>query len=406
LIDLGFAQRLRLLGWGPVTGDVYMARRHQRIWRPDGIGRTAEAEIAVYDQAEASLSVSNYLKGYSAQTHYRAARTSETPLVEAYEQVEAGRGDYAFDSLLNAYYRAESGGDYVRIGLVRDSLLGTQPYQDLQWSARLEFSPGKWTGPFRVAGGVLADLDFTLDLETNHQDSAADPLPLPRFTESQIDAVRSGRARYEPSILWNPAPFADGGSHSGSLQYRREYAKGAGLYAFRERGSEWRAEYRRAWSEWWEAAGIGTLESRFREGLSTGSSISFSDGQRGQILIYRRLPRAFVLIPSMEYRHASGEDAGFPLDLHGLVPRARVEKGGFFGGRASAEYGAFWLFGTGEGGYFVTDGYRRGVTHRFEAVAQSEVRSYLHLNANYLARLDPGADSWSQRFSAEMRAVF
>ena len=38
--------------------------------------------------------------------------------------------------------------------------------------------------------------------------------------------------------------------------------------------------------------------------------------------------------------------------------------------------------------------------------AQSALRTYLHLNANYLARLEPGASSWSQRFSAEVRAVF
>jgi hypothetical protein len=403
VIDIGVAQRLRLIGWGPVTGELYAARRHQRVWLPDGNGgRSLHPETAVYDQAEANISVSDYLRGYGASMQYRAARTAETPLVEAYGAVADGRGDYAYDSLLNAYYRAETGGNYVLLGLVRDSTLGQQPYQDLQWSLRLDLSPGKWPAPFLVAGGVLRDVDFSLDMQTDHQDSAADPVPLPRFTDAQIEAVRSGRARYEPSLRWT---HPDGGQ-SATLLYRREYAKGAGLYAFRERASESRGEYRREWSEVWEGAWIGALESRWREGMVAGSSISRSDAQRLQMLLYRRLPRAFTLIPSLEYRHVEGEDGGFPLDLQGIIPRARVEKGGFFGGRASAEYGAFWLFGAGEGGYFVTEGYRRGVTHRFEAVAQSEVRTYLHLNANYLARLDPGVSAWSQRFSAEVRAVF
>jgi hypothetical protein len=39
-------------------------------------------------------------------------------------------------------------------------------------------------------------------------------------------------------------------------------------------------------------------------------------------------------------------------------------------------------------------------------LAQSEVQAHLHLNASYLARLEPGSPSWSQRFSAEARAVF
>lgn len=407
LLDIGVAQRLQLLGWGPVIADLTVALRQQRVWRADLAGeRPSDPEVAAYDQAEANLSVSDYLKGYGVQMHYRAARTAETPLVEAYEAVAPGRGDYISDSLLNAYYRVESGGDHIRIGMVRDTTIGSQPYQDLQWSAHLDLSPGKWPAPFLVAGGVLADLDFTLDLETDHQDSAADPVPLPRFTDAQIEAVRSGRARYEPSVLWNPGPQTDGMSQSGSLRYRREYAKGAGLYAFRERSSEWHGEYRRSFSDFWEATANGSLESRWRQGLAATTATSRSDAQRGQGVLYRRLPFAWTLIPSLEYRHVAGEDAGFPLDLQGIIPRARVEKGWFFGGRASAEYGAFWLFGTGEGGYFVTDGYRRGVTHRFEAVAQSEVRSYLHLNANYLARLDPDATAWSQRFSAEVKAVF
>lgn len=403
LVDVGVAQRLRLLGWGPVVGDVYAARRLQRAWSPDANGdRALESQNATYDQAEANLSVSDYLRGYGANMHYRATRTAETPLIDSYERVSPGRGDYAYDSLLNEYYRVETGGDYVLTGLARDTTLGQQPYQDLQWSLRVDLSPGKWPAGFGVGGGFLADVDASLDIETDHQDSAADPVPLPRFTDRQIDAVRSGHARYEPSARWT---HPDGG-RSASLLWRREYSKGAGAQAFRERDSETRGEYRHEWSEAWEGAWVGTLDSRWRQGLIEGSSTSRGDAQSAQMLLYRRLPRAFTLIPSLEYRRVTGEDAGFPLELQGVVPRARVEKGAFFGGRASAEYGVFWLFGHGEGSYFVTDGYRKGVTHRFEAVAQSDVQSHVHLNANYLARRDPGAKSWSQRFSAEVRAVF
>ncbi|HEX2612239.1 MAG TPA: hypothetical protein VHO02_01440, partial [Fibrobacteria bacterium] len=319
LIDIGLAQRLRLLGWGPVTGDVYAARRRQRVWLPDVNGdRALEAQNATYDQAEANLSVSDYLHGYGANMHYRAARTAETPLIESYEKVAAGRGDYAYDSLLNDYYRVETGGDYVLAGLARDTTLGQQPYQDLQWSLRVDLSPGKWPAGLGIGGGILADVDLSLDIETDHQDSASDPLPLPRFTDRQIDAVRSGRARYEPSARWADP---DGG-RSASLVYRREYAKGAGTQAFRERDSETRGEYRHEWSEVWEGAWVGTLDSRWRQGLVTGSSASRSEAQSAQMLVYRRLPHAFTLIPSLEYRRAAGEDAGLPLELQGVVPRA------------------------------------------------------------------------------------
>src|SRR5690606_38027128 len=57
LIDVGVSQRLRLIGWGPVTGEVQAGRRHQRVWRPDETGERALAsETAVYDQADANVS--------------------------------------------------------------------------------------------------------------------------------------------------------------------------------------------------------------------------------------------------------------------------------------------------------------------------------------------------------------
>jgi hypothetical protein len=112
------------------------------------------------------------------------------------------------------------------------------------------------------------------------------------------------------------------------------------------------------------------------------------------------------LIPSAEYQRVTGEDAGLPLELQGLTPRARVEKGNFFGGRASLEYAAPYFFGQGQGSYFATGGFAKGLTHRFEALAQAALQTYLHLNFSYLARLEPEASSWDQKLSAEMRAVF
>ncbi|HAO98767.1 MAG TPA: hypothetical protein DCQ83_01845 [Fibrobacteres bacterium] len=401
LFDIGVSQRLRLLDWGPFSGDAYAARRFHREWLLQTDGTLShKPQETIYDQAELDFAASGYPKGYGLQTHYQVSRTAEAPLVNAYQKVDSGKGDYVFDSLLNAYQRVELGGDYVFAGLQRDTTLGRRPYQELQWNIHLDLSPGKW--PVGI-GGVLADVDLSLDLATDYQDSSSDPVPLPRLTDAQIDAVRSGRTHYEPFLRWH----APSGTSSATLRYQRDYLRGAGLYAFRE--FDWRtdAEYRWSWSEEWEAAWSGMVQSKSRRGLST-SSISESrvDARQTRLELYRHLPHSFTLVPSMQYGSAQGENVGFPFDLQEVTTKARIEKGSFFGGRASVEYAWHYLFGQGEGGYFTTDGYRKGITHRIEALAQSELQSHLHLNFSYLARLEPHATSWDQKMTAEMRAVF
>ncbi len=404
LLDIGIAQRLRLLSWGPFSADLFGSRRLHRDWNAQADGsRPPDPGEAVYDQAEADFAVLGYQKGYGLQTHYRVNRTAEVPLVEAYQKVEAGRGDYRLDSLLNAYQRVETGGDYALVGLRRDTTLGQRPYQDLQWSLRLDLSPGRW--PFGSGiGGVLADVDLGFDLETDHQDSASDPVPLPRFTDDQIDAARSGKARYEPTLRWRSPT----GHSSANARWRREYAKGAGLYAFRERASETEGEYRWEWPEGWEASLGGGWGLRRRQGGNALSlaSASHAETKRGEAVLYRHLPRSFTLSPAVEYQRVDGEDAGLPLELQGFTPKVRIEKGSFYGGRASLEYSWHYLTGQGEGSVFATGGYRRGGTHRVEALAQSELQTYLHLNLSYLARLEPGTSSWDQRLTVELRAVF
>ncbi len=402
LRDVGVSERLRLLAWGPASGDFFVSRSYHEDWLPDAFGaRADDPEEATYDQAEANLTVSAYPKGYGMQTHYKVSRTAEVPLVEAYQKVAPGQGDYQYDSLLNVYQHVETGGDYAFIGLRRDSTLGVQPYQDLQWSLHVDLSPGRW--PLRV-GGVLADVDLGFDVQTDAQDSSADPVPLPRLTDDEIEAVRSGRASYAPTLRWHSAAT----KRSATFRWQREYDKGAGLSAARQRSADGSGEYRWQWSEGWEAALDGDYGVKLSQGLSdsdaTGSESHVQNGS-GSISLYRHLSHAFTLIPEFAYAHTLGSDAGAPLDLQSVTPTARVEKGSFFGGRASLEYSWHYLFGVGEGSYFSTGGFLKGSTHRIEALAQADLKSYLHLNFSYLARLDPGA-AWDQKLSVELRAVF
>ena len=141
-------------------------------------------------------------------------------------------------------------------------------------------------------------------------------------------------------------------------------------------------------------------------GAASLAPSSHVETQRAEVAVYRRLPRAVTLIPALEVRRVEGEDAGLAVELQGLTPKARIEKGSFFGGRALLDYSWHYLTGRGAGGAFATGGYRRGGTHRVEALAQADMQTFLHLNLSYLARLEPGSSSWDQRLTVEMRAVF
>ncbi len=402
LFDAGVSQRVRLLAWGPFNGEAFAARRYHVEWVAQADGtRPVNPENSVYDQGQLDFSASNYPRGYGFQTHYQLTRTAEQPLVNAYQKVDPGKGNYIYDSLLNAYQPVETGGNYVFLGLQRDTTVSRKPYQDLQWTARLDLSPGKWPGG---VGGVLADVSLSLDVATDHQDSASDPVPLPRFTDAQIEAVRSGHSRYEPSLQWR-SPI---GKRSATLKFERDFSKEVGLDAARELDESVSAEYRWAWSQAWEAVWGGSAQSKDRQGLSdsTAGSESRVDAQQTHLELDRHLSHAITLIPAFAYEKAGGEDADLPLDLQGVTPSLRVEKGAFSGGRASVEHGLHYLFGQGDGSYFATEGYAKGVTHRIEVLAQSDLQAHLHLNLSYLARLEPHASSWDQKLTAEMRAVF
>ena len=117
--------------------------------------------------------------GYSLVSSYRVSQTAEFPLVEDYLFLE-GRGDYIrVDS--STYRKVETGGDYVLIGLKRDTTVGSNPYQDLSFSANLDLVPARF--PFKVTG-VLADIELGLDLAFDAQDTSAHPAFLPLLAQA------------------------------------------------------------------------------------------------------------------------------------------------------------------------------------------------------------------------------
>ncbi len=398
--DWGVSQKVAALGLGPWNTDVFYSYRNHRQWRLDGLGAYADApEESDFNQAEWNSHLADRRKGYSFLSSYKISQTAEFPLVEDYRELK-GKGDYVFDSLANTYHKVETGGDFVLIGLKRDTSFGSRPYQDLSWSANLQLTPAKF--PFPVSG-VLADIELTLDLAMDDQDTSANPGLLPLFTDDQLQTMRSGRARYSPALHWT----APAGGKAANLYVDRSYSRAAGVYAFQERLFDQRSDYRQEVGEDWEYFLEQSYEDRDRQGLAGGSAgAAQNQNQLYGARVTRKLPRSFQAEIRGQYLNLQGEAFSGPTDLQGVKPALRIEKTSLFNGRAFVEYGLIYFWGRGDGGFYATGDFAKGLTHRAEANANFQVGQNIYLNFDYVVRLEPGGDKLVQKMTAEARAVF
>jgi hypothetical protein len=402
--DWGVSQKITAYGLGPWNTDVFYSYRNHRQWRLDGAGDYASTpEENQFNQAEWNSQLADHRKGYGLTSSYRISQTAEYPLVEDYRELKPelkGQGDYIYDSELKAYHKVETGGDYILVGLTRDTTVGSRPYQDMSWTSNLQLSPGKF--PFPVSG-VLADIELSLDVALDNQDTSAHPGLLPLFTDDQIDQVRSGRSRYSPAVHWrSPA-----GGKAANLYVDRSYARATGVNAYRERLWTERVDYRQEIGEAWECFLDQSYENRDRAGLSgISAGAALNENQAYGAKVTRRLPWSLLAEGRGQYLVSTGTSYSGPTDLRGVKPAVKLEKSSLYNGRAFIEYGPVYFWGRGTGSYYSTGDFSKGLTHRAEANANFQIGQNIYLNFDYVIRLEPIGDRLVQKMTAEARAVF
>ncbi len=418
--DIGVSEKIEAFSLGPYNTDVFYAYHNHREWVLDPLGRYSDIPVVNdFNQVEWNNHLSDRKRGYSLMTSYRVSQTAELPLVERFDTLP-GRGNYVRDTLLNTYHQVETGGDYVLVGLFRDTTVGTRPYQDLAFTATLDLLPAKF--PFPVTG-FLADIDFTLDLAMDSQDTTGRLGVLPLWLDGDIDKARSGRSRYSPAVHWkSPA-----GNKSLDINGDRSYTLATGIYASREKLWSQRGNYRQELAEDWDGGLEQSFEYRIRSafagggggatgsGTGTGSGGTGIGGGSGEsentnyaygARVTRKLPHAFSLETRGQYLDVVGNSTLGPSRLQGVKPALKLEKTSLYNGRASLEYGVIYFWGTGDGGYYTTGEFGKGLTHRAEANANFQLGHNMFINADYIVRLEPGGDKVTQKLTAEARAVF
>ncbi len=397
---LNVEQRARLSGFGAWFGEAFYRFQQHEAWALDAQNRVSEAsQTDEYHLFEGQMRWSPTQKGLSLASSYKVERTAELPLVEAYDSVKAGTGQYVFDTTMQAYHAVETGGDLVFVGLVRDTTLGIRPYQDMQWTADFEIVPARF--PFRVKG-VLADLEFSGQVAADLQDSSADAPLFPLLYDAGIRAARSGRTRFQPQLRWR---HPDGHKQI-TAQIIREYSKTAGIYSALEKHLEAELSARRDWSEIWDFTLIGRWQSRDRRALGSAAGISLQEGQGLDGRLQRQFPAGVLGIVALAYQTVNGEASSEPYELQGWRPSLRLEKAFPERGRLFSEYSLQSWHGKGQGDYYALGGYSKGFTHRVETSADFELQTYLFLHLNYLVRFEPARSGAAQRMNAEVRAVF
>src|SRR5690606_1894934 len=120
----------------------------------------------------------------------------------------------------------------------------------------------------------------------------------------------------------------------------------------------------------------------------------------------RKMPRSYILEGRGQYLNINGESFSGSADLQGVKPALKLEKTSLYNGRAHAEYGLVYFWGEGEGGFYATGDFAKGLTHRAQLNANFQVGENIHLIFDYIIRLEPEGNRLVQKMTAEARAVF
>src|SRR5690606_38054156 len=120
----------------------------------------------------------------------------------------------------------------------------------------------------------------------------------------------------------------------------------------------------------------------------------------------RKMPRSYILGGRSQYLNINGEAFSGSADREGVKPARKLEKTCRYNGGAYAEYGLVYFWGEGEGGFYATGDFAKGLTHRAQFNANFQVGENIHLNFDYIIRLEPEGNRLVQKMTAEARAVF
>ena len=345
--------------------------------------------------SEESLDWGNSNCAFSGRASYRLGLTREVPYVPIYKAVAPGTGDVKFDSLAGVFVEGVDNGDYVYEGMGRSDSADAVRAS----SAAMTLSFSLIPRAFGIRHGVLRDLEFSFDGESEGRDTTGKNLFLPPFWNSKLRELTSGLFNGELSILWNEV------QNRGSIEYK------VGMESEKRNTSQGYFE-NRIWhrldfvyagrkNELWEL--IPGLEI-----------VKLETFQKMDWKIYeataswkRKLPLHFYVMPKGWIRKGDGKDEMGSFD-------AFLRQGALVLGfddeemiHAENEFSATYVTTDNEIlPYQMVSGFGKGTTFRNAATITVDANEYLSLGFSYVIRFGNAESGVFQKMSMEARAYF
>ena len=326
---------------------------------------------------------------------YRLGLTREVPYVPIYKAVAPGTGDVLFDSLAGVFVEGVDNGDFVYEGMGRSDSADAVRASSARMSLNVTFAPRA----LGIAQGILRDLEFSFDGESEGRDTTGKTLFLPAFSNGQLRRLGSGTFSGEFSVLWTD--FRNRGSVEYDVGAESEKRNTSVGYFETRVWHKWDALYTGRERETWELVpGIETVELRATQKMDWKIYEATASWKR-------ELPLHLYVIPKGWIRKGNGKDESGKIDA--FLGQASLTLGyddeRFV--RASDEFGATSVSSSNEIlPYRMVSGFGKGVTFRNSLSVTVDASDYLSLGFSYIVRFGSAESGVFQKMSMEARAYF
>ena len=340
--------------------------------------------------------IGNERSGIQGNIVYKLGLTQEQTYTAIYKAVAKGTGDVRYDSLTGTFIEGVDNGDFVYEGMGRNDSVGTVLSSNANFSASLEWSPGR---SFGINYGLLRDIKLGGSLSLVTADTTGKRIYFPMVLPSTLRDFTSGSIQWAGNVEWShPAgamlaykPSATYDKKLSAIEYYESLYRHAVEAGYRINENHFVGAD--AFVEDVELQALQDLEWDIRS-IAGRYRFSFWNG--------------FSIEPGGRFRYGDGSEK-FGEDFDAYLREAYLR----LGYTKRERFDGFVRFSAVQVEthdyaipYQMMSGYSDGNTFRLEASAQLAVNQNISFGLHYVLRFGNAEENVFQKLSTEARAVF